>query len=64
MLIMQITKRLGSSTPFIISIANGIIGRDALNNEFREVYIFLSSSFFWVLFIGKLSFLGEAVTEE
>uniref|UniRef100_A0A2N9EN35 F-box domain-containing protein n=1 Tax=Fagus sylvatica TaxID=28930 RepID=A0A2N9EN35_FAGSY len=32
-----ITKRLGSSTPFIISIANGIIGRDALNNEFREV---------------------------
>jgi hypothetical protein len=50
MLIMQITKRLGSSTPFIISIANGIIGRDALNNEFREVYIFLSSFFFWGTF--------------
>ncbi|XP_050275735.1 F-box/LRR-repeat protein At5g63520-like isoform X1 [Quercus robur] len=32
-----ITKRLGSNTPFIISVAGGIIGRDALTNEFKEV---------------------------
>ncbi|KAL0005041.1 hypothetical protein SO802_012602 [Lithocarpus litseifolius] len=32
-----ITKRLGSNTPFVISVAGGIIGRDALANEFKEV---------------------------
>ncbi|XP_030957469.1 F-box/LRR-repeat protein At5g63520-like [Quercus lobata] len=32
-----ITKRLGQSTPLIITVASGIIGRDALTNEFREV---------------------------
>ncbi|KAF5460078.1 hypothetical protein F2P56_019975 [Juglans regia] len=32
-----ITKRLGSRMPFIISTANGIIGRDSLTNEYREV---------------------------
>ncbi|XP_040989948.1 F-box/LRR-repeat protein At5g63520-like isoform X2 [Juglans microcarpa x Juglans regia] len=31
-----ITKRLGSRMPFIISTANGIIGRDSLTNEYRE----------------------------
>ncbi|KAK4597096.1 hypothetical protein RGQ29_014915 [Quercus rubra] len=31
-----ITKRLGQSTPLIITVASGIIGRDALTNEFRE----------------------------
>ena len=39
MIVMQITKRLGQSTPLIITVASGIIGRDALTNEFREVYI-------------------------
>ena len=54
MLIMQITKRLGSNTPFIISVAGGIIGRDALTNEFKEVYIsFLFATF---LFINCLLF--------
>ena len=43
---MQIPKRLGSNTPFIISIAGGVIGRDALTNEFKEVYI----SFYLLLF--------------
>ena len=42
---MQITKRLGSNTPFIISVAGGIIGRDALTNEFKEVYISLFATF-------------------
>ncbi|KAK9995354.1 hypothetical protein SO802_020040 [Lithocarpus litseifolius] len=32
-----ITKKLGSSTPLIISTASGLIGREALTNEFREV---------------------------
>ncbi|KAK7838495.1 f-box/lrr-repeat protein [Quercus suber] len=32
-----IPKRLGSNTPFIISVAGGVIGRDALTNEFKEV---------------------------
>ncbi|KAF5476531.1 hypothetical protein F2P56_003278 [Juglans regia] len=32
-----ITRKLGSRMPFIISTASGIIGRDALTNEFREV---------------------------
>ncbi|KAM3752048.1 hypothetical protein ACB098_04G159000 [Castanea mollissima] len=32
-----ITKRLGLSTPLIVSTASGLIGRDALTNEFREV---------------------------
>jgi len=60
MLIMQITKRLGSNTPFIISVAGGIIGRDALTNEFKEVYIsFLFATFllinchFFFLFGGS-----------
>ena len=39
MIVMQITKRLGQSTPLIITVASGIIARDALTNEFREVYI-------------------------
>jgi hypothetical protein len=37
LLVMQISKRLGSGTPFIISTASGIIGRDALTNELKEV---------------------------
>ena len=47
MLIMQITKRLGPSTPLIVSIASGLIGREALTNEFREVSIF-----FFFFFLG------------
>ena len=49
MLIMQITKRLGSSTPLIVSTASGLIGREALTNEFREVSIFF---FFFLFFLG------------
>nr|XP_023879731.1 uncharacterized protein LOC111992135 [Quercus suber] len=33
----EITKRLGQSTPLIIIVNRGIIGRDALTNEFIEV---------------------------
>ena len=50
MIVMQITKRLGQSTPLIITVASGIIGRDALTNEFREVYIsflLLLGTFYW-----------------
>ena len=50
MLIMQITKRLGSSTPLIVSTASGLIGREALTNEFREVSIFFF--FFFFFFLG------------
>ena len=61
--IIQIVRRF-KRTPIVISIANGLIGRDALTNEFREVHLSLSlSPFSWVLFIGKLSFLGEVVEE-
>ena len=60
--IIQIVRRF-KRTPIVISIANGLIGRDALTNEFREVHLSLSP-FSWVLFIGKLSFLGEVVVEE
>ena len=50
MIVMQITKTLGQSTPLIITVASGIIGRDALTNEFREVYIsflLLLGTFYW-----------------
>lgn len=33
----QISKKLGTKTPIIISTANGIIGRDALTDELKEV---------------------------
>ena len=59
MLIMQITKRLGSNTPFIISVAGGIIGRDALTNEFKEVYISLFATFL-LINCHFFFFLGEA----
>nr|XP_028959654.1 F-box/LRR-repeat protein At5g63520-like isoform X1 [Malus domestica]XP_028959655.1 F-box/LRR-repeat protein At5g63520-like isoform X2 [Malus domestica] len=32
-----ISKKLGSSIPFIISTSSGIFGRDALTHEFKEV---------------------------
>ncbi|XP_008239495.1 PREDICTED: F-box/LRR-repeat protein At5g63520 [Prunus mume] len=32
-----ISKKLGSNVPFIISTSSGIIGRDALTHEFKEV---------------------------
>ncbi|XP_048445680.1 F-box/LRR-repeat protein At5g63520-like isoform X1 [Pyrus x bretschneideri] len=32
-----ISKKLGSSVPFIISTSSGIFGRDALTHEFKEV---------------------------
>ncbi|KAI5329509.1 hypothetical protein L3X38_028906 [Prunus dulcis] len=32
-----ISRKLGSSVPFIISTSSGIIGRDALTHEFKEV---------------------------
>lgn len=31
------TKKLGSSIPIIVAVANGIIGRDALTDELKEV---------------------------
>ena len=59
MLIMQITKRLGSNTPFIISVAGGIIGRDALTNEFKEVYISLFATFLLINCHFFFSFWGK-----
>ena len=38
---MQITKKLGSATPVITSFASGIIGGDAMSEEFTEVNLFL-----------------------
>ncbi|MED6172692.1 hypothetical protein PIB30_052322 [Stylosanthes scabra] len=35
--IMQIGKTLGSNIPVIVTVPNGIIGRDALTDEFKEV---------------------------
>ena len=37
MSVVQITKKLGSNIPVIVTVANGIIGRDALTDEFKEV---------------------------
>ena len=34
---LQISKKLGSSVPFIISTSSGIVGRDALTDEIKEV---------------------------
>lgn len=33
----QIKKKLGRSVPVIVSVADGLIGRDALTNELKEV---------------------------
>jgi len=34
---LQIRKSLGSNIPVIVTVANGIIGRDAVTDEFKEV---------------------------
>lgn len=34
---MQLVKNLGSRTPIILSFVHGVMGRDALTDEFREV---------------------------
>ena len=41
MLVMQIpdTKKIGEEYSVYITITGGIIGRDALVNKFKEVYI-------------------------
>ena len=38
---MQITKALGSTAPVITSFARGIIGNDAISEEFKEVNVCL-----------------------
>lgn len=38
---MQITKKLGSATPVITSFNRGIIGNDAISEEFKEVNVCL-----------------------
>lgn len=37
---MQITNILGSTIPIIYTAPNGVIGRDAITNEFKEVNIY------------------------
>lgn len=34
---MQLVKHLGPRTPIILSVVHGVMGRDALTDEFREV---------------------------
>ncbi|KAJ0794744.1 putative F-box-like domain superfamily protein [Helianthus annuus] len=38
---LQITTKLGSKVPLITTYAFGIIGRDAISDEFQEVYLTL-----------------------
>ncbi|XP_024024178.1 F-box/LRR-repeat protein At5g63520 isoform X2 [Morus notabilis] len=51
-----ISKKLGTKTPIIISTANGIIGRDALTDELKEVK--------WTSFSGDLSDDDGSITSE
>lgn len=37
LVIVQITKKLGSTIPIIYTAPTGLIGRDAITNEFKEV---------------------------
>lgn len=37
MLMFQIRKSLGFNIPVIVTVANGIMGRDAVTDEFKEV---------------------------
>ena len=37
MLEMQILEKFGSRVPFVVSIASGILGRDVVNCEIKEV---------------------------
>lgn len=51
---IQISRDLGTRTPIIISTASGIIGRDALTDELKEV-----SFVDFVCFPSKLTSFGE-----
>ena len=48
---MQITKKLGSATPVITSVARGIIGSDAITEEFKEVSFCMLNLFVWLEFL-------------
>lgn len=48
---MQITKKLGSATPVITSVARGIIGSDAITAEFKEVSFCMLILFVWLEFL-------------
>lgn len=37
LMLLQVTKRLGSEIPIVTSVTEGIIGCDALTDEFKEV---------------------------
>lgn len=37
MVMLQIRRCLGSNIPVIVTVTNGIMGRDALTDEFKEV---------------------------
>lgn len=39
--LLQMSKKLGSKTPMVISTAWGIVGRDALTDKFKEVLLCL-----------------------
>lgn len=49
LLMMQILSKLGSKIPIIISTAHGIIGKEVLTNEVKEVLF--SFGFFFSLFL-------------
>lgn len=51
---MQLVKHLGLRTPIILSVVHGVMGRDALTDEFREVWI-VSLSFWFFVSWGKWS---------
>ncbi|KAJ0549577.1 hypothetical protein HanHA300_Chr07g0235401 [Helianthus annuus] len=37
---LQITEKLGSNVPVITNYSRRVIGRDAISDEFKEVYLF------------------------
>lgn len=47
---LQITAKLGPNVPVITNNPSGVIGRDAVSNEFKEVY-----SAFYLLILPFLS---------